>query len=67
MPEVQTPPLAFATDSSAHWASAVQESPTAAASCAPAPQLVQSSAVGPEQVAQLLSHAMQVVAPAFPK
>ena len=45
----------------------MQASPTAGASCFPMPQLVQSSAVGPEQVAQLASHAVQLAAPAVPK
>jgi hypothetical protein len=64
---VQTPPFELAVESSAQSAFVVQASPTAAASWAPTPQLVQSSAVGPEQVWQLLSQRVQLAAPALPK
>jgi hypothetical protein len=63
---VQTPALEPTTFRFAHSASAVQGSPTLGNNEAPV-QLVQSFSVGPKQVVQLPSQAVQEVSPGSEK
>ena len=58
--DVQTPPVEFATERTAQSAFVAHASPTTGASTELALQLVQSSAVAPEQVAQVEWQALHV-------